>query len=228
MAALFAFFFVLVFVGLFVWLLRYARQQEEAQRERLRRAGFRQETSAAAQAAMKEDFPGIVDEMWLRERNGYIVAFLKEHDSDGPDRPFLTILLEGATPTRPATPTHASLLNVWIIPALLESEGVLFKMVGWAARLSGYPDRLVVPFPHANRWWAHSKTGRQHQFAPDTEVFEALESAPVSVALRGTPLGVRLETQPSRQHPKAPGPEVLLSSGMLRTVDRLAATLLRA
>lgn len=190
MAALFAFVFVLGFVGLFVWLLRYARQQEEAQRERLRRAGFRQETSTTAQATMKEAFPGIIDEMWLRERHGYTVAFLKEHDSDGPDRPFLAILLEGATPTRPATPTHASLLNVWIIPALLESDSVLFKMVGWAARLSGYPDRLVVPFPHATRWWAHSKPGRTHQFAP--------------------------------------APDVLLSSGMLRTVDRLAAALLRA
>ena len=155
---------------------------------------------------MKEDFPGIVDEMWLRERNGYTVAFLKEHDSDGPGRPFLAILLEGATLTRPATPTHASLLNIWIIPALLESEGVLFKVVGWAARLAGYPDRLVVPFPTPIAGGPIARLADHISSLPTPKCSKPWKAPPFLSCCAAHPWAFGLKPSPRTNIPRRPDP----------------------
>ena len=207
-----------IFIGLFVWGIRYSRAKEQEKLDRLRGACFTKVVQPTLHKAMTAKWGSIEPNMFRRNMDGYTLWYLEKPDSDGPSTPFLAIEF-GQSMKLPA--------DAWIMPAFAKEGGFGEKAIGFVARLSGHKHRLPVPGLFERKWWAFGASSAWAPVAPPQGLWEALGNASW-VSIKFQKEGLRFEAQSDAVTYKAPDLLAVLDKGFLACTESVAGAFLRA
>ena len=215
MALLLTLILIALVIAAFVWIIRYAKAQQQAKEDQLIRSGFRRDNSPQKRKELVDAWGSIETGIYARSHHGYTVWHLEQSDSED-SSPFLAVMFDQPV----ALPRDA-----WVLAAVVKEEGLAMKMLSGLAHLSGHKHRLQVPLQFTKRWWAWGKREIWMPHSPPDAFWEAINYAPY-LSVHFASHGIKIDILPTPGTYKTSGGDLLTSKDTLAAIDNIAEAFL--